>query len=181
MGLLFSKIWSLLFSSTEYKVVVIGLNNAGKTTTVYKLLLGEVVVTTPTIGSNVEEIQYKNLKFQMWDLGGQENLRKTWTTYYEGAHAIVLVIDSTDVDRIPLAREELDKLLAMESTKSSALLVYANKQDLKGALQPAEISDALGLSGIKDHDWTIQGCCALTGEGLYEGLDWVVAKIKASK
>jgi len=114
MGLLFSKLWSLLTSKAEYKIVIIGLNNAGKTTTLYKLLLGEVVFTTPTIGSNLEEVQYKNLKFQMWDVGGQEKLRTQWSSYYENAHAVIMVVDSTDTERIDTAKAELQAMMAQE-------------------------------------------------------------------
>jgi len=82
MGILFTKFWNILFQISQFKVIVVGLNNAGKTTTLYKLLLDEVVVTTPTIGGNVEEINYKNIKFIVWDIGGQESLRASWHTYY---------------------------------------------------------------------------------------------------
>lgn len=71
-----------IFISTEHKLVLVGLDNAGKTTILYQLLLGEAVHTRPTIGSNVEEIVWKNLRFVMWDLGGQQSLRSAWNTYY---------------------------------------------------------------------------------------------------
>ena len=70
MGVFFSKVWNSIFSlGKQVKVIIIGLNNAGKTTILYKLLFDEVVMTAPTIGSNVEEVVYKNIKFNMWDLG----------------------------------------------------------------------------------------------------------------
>ncbi len=82
MGVLLSSLWSRLFASNkEYKIVIVGLENAGKTTVLYKLLLNDVVQTSPTIGSNVEEIKYKNITFHMWDLGGQESLRNNWFVY----------------------------------------------------------------------------------------------------
>ncbi|KAK4388274.1 ADP-ribosylation factor [Sesamum angolense] len=64
MGALMSKMWFILFPAKEYKIVVVGLDNAGKTTTLYKLHLGEVVTTHPTVGSNVEEVVYKNIRFE---------------------------------------------------------------------------------------------------------------------
>ena len=70
------------FSFAEHKILIIGLDNAGKTTIMYQYLLGDTVHTSPTIGSNVEEITYKNTQFVMWDLGGQESLRASWNTYY---------------------------------------------------------------------------------------------------
>eukprot|EP00164_Ancoracysta_twista_P001621 GFYU01002127.1.p1 GENE.GFYU01002127.1~~GFYU01002127.1.p1 ORF type:complete len:178 (+),score=23.47 GFYU01002127.1:138-671(+) len=177
MGLVFAKLMTL-FGSTEYKIVFVGLNNAGKTTTLYKLHLGEVVVTQPTIGSNVEEITHRNIKFQAWDLGGQQATRPSWSTYYVNAHAVCMVVDSTDRERIGQTKEELFSLLSHDDLRSAVLVVFANKQDLKGAMTPAEITDALNLHTIKSHSWHIQACCALTGEGLEEGLDWVVTKIK---
>jgi ADP-ribosylation factor-like protein 5B len=171
MGVVMSRLWFYMFPAKEYKIVVVGLDNAGKTTTLYKLHLGEVVVTQPTVGSNVEELVYKNIRFEVWDLGGQERLRTSWATYYRGTHAVVMVVDSTDRARISIIKDELFKLLQHEDLQSSAVLVFANKQDLKDAMTPAEISDALSLHSIKNHDWHIQACCALTGEGLWDGLE----------
>ncbi|XP_022697300.1 ADP-ribosylation factor-like protein 5B isoform X1 [Varroa jacobsoni] len=164
MGLVWSKLWSL-FSKEEHKVVIVGLNNAGKTTILYQFLMGEVVHTSPTIGSNVEEVVWKNIHFIMWDLGGQESLRATWNTYYTNAEFLIVVVDSTDRERVPVTREELWRMLAHEDLAKAAVLVYANKQDVKGCLSPAEISQQLNLTAVKKHRWQIQPCCALTGEG----------------
>ncbi|KAL1921521.1 uncharacterized protein VTP21DRAFT_11237 [Calcarisporiella thermophila] len=181
MGILFSRLWKKLFSKEEFKIVLVGLDNAGKTTVLYKLLLNEVVTTTPTIGSNVEEIVYKNIHFLMWDLGGQENLRSTWASYYVNTKAVIMVIDSTDQERLHLARSEFHKMIDHESLKNAVMLVFANKQDVKGALTAAQISEALNLTSLKDREcpWHIQACCGLTGEGLYEGLDWIVSQISS--
>mmetsp|Transcript_24939 Transcript_24939/g.27754 ORF Transcript_24939/g.27754 Transcript_24939/m.27754 type:complete len:180 (+) Transcript_24939:100-639(+) len=176
MGQLFSMMWNKLFALKEFKVIIVGLNNAGKTTTLYKLLLDEVVLTTPTIGSNVEEIVYKNIKFNVWDIGGQESLRATWSTYYVDTSVMMMVVDSTDRERIGIVKAELAKMLSHEGLKHSLLLVLANKNDLKGAMSSAEVSDALGLNNVTTHQYHIQSCCALTGEGLFKAMDWVVSK-----
>jgi len=89
-----------------------------------------------------------------------------------------MVVDSTDRERIGLTKVELFKMLNHEHLKNSKLLVFANKQDLKGAMTSAEISEILGLGNIKDHSYHIQGCCALTGDGLTEGMDWIVQQVK---
>ncbi|KNC72124.1 hypothetical protein SARC_15325 [Sphaeroforma arctica JP610] len=114
----------------------------------------------------------------MWDVGGQDSLRKTWETYYTDTKVIILVIDSTDRERLGLSKEELNRMLNHSDLKGSSLLVLANKQDLEGALTAAEISQYLNLSSIKDHGWKIQSCVGTTGEGLWAGLDYVVNEVR---
>lgn len=177
MGFLFSKLWSY-FGNEEHKIIIVGLDNAGKTTILYQFLMNEVVHTSPTIGSNVEEVVWKNIHFLMWDIGGQETLRSTWSTYYTHAQFIILVVDSTDRERLQLVKNELYKTISHEDLQKSSLLVFANKQDIKNSMTAAEISQQLNLTSIKDHPWHIQSCCALTGEGLYQGLEWIVSNIK---
>lgn len=82
---------------TEHKLVLVGLDNAGKTTILYQLLLGEAVHTRPTIGSNVEEVVWKNLRFVMWDLGGQQSLRSAWNTYYTNSEASTNILCATKI------------------------------------------------------------------------------------
>uniref|UniRef100_A0A4W4DV64 ADP-ribosylation factor-like 8 n=1 Tax=Electrophorus electricus TaxID=8005 RepID=A0A4W4DV64_ELEEL len=161
---------------TEHKVIIVGLDNAGKTTILYQFLMKEVVHTSPTIGSNVEEIVVKNTHFLMWDIGGQESLRASWNTYYSNTEFIILVVDSTDRERLAISKEELYRMLAHEDLRKAAVLIFANKQDMKGCMSAAEISKYLTLSAIKDHPWHIQSCCALTGEGLGQGLEWMTSR-----
>ena len=115
--------------------------------------------------------------YQVWDLGGQDRLRTSWATYYRGTHAVIAVIDSTDRDRISIMKEEIFRLLGHDDLQHSVILVFANKQDLKDAMTPAEITDALSLHSIKNHDWHIQACCALTGDGLHDGLGWIAQRV----
>ncbi|CEF67304.1 Small GTPase superfamily, Rab type and Small GTP-binding protein domain and Small GTPase superfamily, SAR1-type and Small GTPase superfamily, ARF/SAR type and Small GTPase superfamily, ARF type and P-loop containing nucleoside triphosphate hydrolase domain-containing protein [Strongyloides ratti] len=173
MGLITSKLWKLLFTNKEHKVIIVGLDNAGKTTILYQFVTGETVHTAPTIGSNFEEVSYKNIHFVMWDIGGQETLRSTWSTYYDSAEFIILVIDSLDVDRIDIVKTQLNLMLQHESLSKASILIFANKQDLAGALSSAQISEKLKLTDIKTHKWQIQGCCALTGDGIDKGLEWI--------
>ncbi|XP_018596639.2 ADP-ribosylation factor-like protein 5A isoform X2 [Scleropages formosus] len=164
MGILFTKLWRL-FNHQEHKVIIVGLDNAGKTTILYQFSMNEVVHTSPTIGSNVEEIVVNNTHFLMWDIGGQESLRSSWNTYYTNTEFVIVVVDSTDRERIYVTREELCKMLAHE--------------DVKGCMSVAEISQSLQLTSIKDHQWHIQACCALTGEGLCQGLEWMMSRLRA--
>ncbi|KAI4533517.1 hypothetical protein MG293_016536 [Ovis ammon polii] len=194
MGQLMAKLMSI-FGEREHKVIIVGLDNAGKTTILYQFLTNEVVHTCPTIGSNVEEIVLQKTHFLMWDIGGQESLRSTWNTYYSNTELfllagsflcdasdgfIILVIDSTDRDRLLTAREELYKMLAHEALRDASILIFANKQDMKDSMTIVELSQLLTLSAIKDHPWHIQGCCALTGEGLPAGLQWMQSQATAN-
>ncbi|GAX84652.1 hypothetical protein CEUSTIGMA_g12073.t1 [Chlamydomonas eustigma] len=156
----------------------VGLDNAGKTTILYKLSLGEVVKSTATIGSNVEMVKYKNIQLEIWDLGGQQNLRPFWATYYKGADAIVMVVDSTDRARVGVAKSELFNLLENEELSKVPILVLANKQDLKDAMTVEEMSTVLSLHSIRNHDWHMQACCAINGIGLMEALAWIHARTK---
>lgn len=177
MGLLFAKLLHL-FSSQEHKVIIVGLDNAGKTTILYQFLMNEAVHTSPTIGSNVEEIVSKKTRFIMWDIGGQDSLRASWSNYFSSTDFIILVIDSTDRERLTVAKQELHQMLAHQDLKNAAVLVFANKQDVLGSMSSKQIMQHLNLSCIKDHHWHIQNCCALTREGLNQGLEWMCDRVK---
>lgn len=179
MGVLFTKLLSTLFGDREARILVLGLDNAGKTTILYRLQVGEVVSTIPTIGFNVETVQYKNIKFQVWDLGGQTSIRPYWRCYFPNTQAVIYVVDSTDVDRIGTSKEEFHALLQEEELKDSVVLVYANKQDLPGAMTESEVSEALGLHRIKNRSWAIYKTSAIKGDGLFEGLDWLSDTLKS--
>lgn len=159
-------------------MIIVGLDNAGKTTILYQFLMSEVVHTSPTIGSNVEEVVWKNIHFLMWDIGGQESLRSAWNTYYTNTEFLILVVDSTDRERLAVSKAELYNMLNHEDLRQAGVLIFANKQDIKGSMSVAEISEQLNLTSIKDHGWHIQACCALTGEGLYQGLEWITNHIR---
>ena len=112
---------------------VLGLDAAGKTTILYKLKLGEIVTTIPTIGFNVETVEYKNISFTVWDVGGQDKIRPLWRHYYQNTQGLIFVVDSNDRDRVDNARDELHRMLNEDELRESILLVFANKQDLPRA------------------------------------------------
>lgn len=178
---MFSSLLTRLWGSKEVRILILGLDGAGKTTILYRLQIGEVVTTIPTIGFNVETVNYKNIKFQVWDLGGQTSIRPYWRCYYTNTDAIIYVVDSVDKDRIATSKEELIAMLDEEELKDAALLVFANKQDMEGAMSVMDVSNALGLSLLKNRTWTIFKCSAVTGEGLTEGMDWLVNTIEGKK
>jgi len=181
MGLLFSKIFASLFGNREVRVLILGLDNAGKTTILYKLHSpNRVIRTIPTIGFNVETVVYKNLNFSVWDLGGQTNIRPYWRCYYANTNAVIFVVDSSDVDRIGTARKELMALLEEEELKGAVLLVFANKQDQKGAVSETQLAEQLGLTLVKNRTWHICRAVATKGNGLVEGLDWLANQLNTS-
>ncbi|KAA3486353.1 ADP-ribosylation factor 2 [Gossypium australe] len=265
MGLSFAKLFSRLFAKKEMRILMVGLDAAGKTTILYKLKLGEIVTTIPTIGFNVETVEYKNISFTVWDVGGQDKgnvslklmlklldvlidglmlicipssaynynhklhllmppclssfsfelykerfkfiivaihkheclstIRPLWRHYFQNTQGLIFVVDSNDRDRVVEARDELHRMLnevlicfrhvaewslglgstlfETDELRDAVLLVFANKQDLPNAMNAAEITDKLGLHSLRQRHWYIQSTCATSGEGLYEGLDWL--------
>ncbi|KAI9823126.1 MAG: Arf GTPase arl1 [Sarea resinae] len=168
-----------LWTKKEIRVLILGLDNAGKTTLLWRLKIGEVVTTTPTIGFNIESVTYKNLNFTVWDLGGQTSIRPYWRCYYADTSAVIFVIDSTDLDRLSTAADELTAMLNEDELRDAALLVFANKQDQPGAKGAGEISEALRLGELRDRNWSIVACSAVDGRGISEGMDWLVQTIQS--
>ncbi|KAF4107734.1 ADP-ribosylation factor 4-like [Onychostoma macrolepis] len=173
MGVFFSNLFSRLFEKKEMRLLMVGLDAAGKTTVLYKLKLGEVVTTIPTLGFNVETVDYKNISFTVWDVGGQDTIRRLWRHYYQNTKGLIFVVDSSDRDRIETAAEELNAMLAEDEMRDAVLLVLANKQDLPKAMPVHELTDRLGLHALRGRQWFVQATCAVQGSGLYEGLDWL--------
>ncbi|XP_004298268.1 PREDICTED: ADP-ribosylation factor 2-like [Fragaria vesca subsp. vesca] len=181
MGLSFTKLLSRLFAKKEMRILMVGLDAAGKTTILYKLKLGEIVTTIPTIGFNVETVEYKNISFTVWDVGGQDKIRPLWRHYFQNTQGLIFVVDSNDRDRAVEARDEVHRMLNEDELRDAVLLVFANKQDLPNAMNADEITDKLGLHSLRQRHWYIQSTCATSGEGLYEGLDWLSNNIANKK
>jgi small GTP-binding protein len=173
MGLTISSLFTKLFGKKQMRILMVGLDAAGKTTILYKLKLGEIVTTIPTIGFNVETVEYKNICFTVWDVGGQDKIRPLWRHYFQNTQGLIFVVDSNDRERIVEAQEELQKMLHEDELRDAVLLVFANKQDLPNAMSAAELTDKLGLRSLSGRKWYIQATCASQGQGLYEGLDWL--------
>lgn len=173
MGMRVSKLLDMLWGKKEMRILMVGLDAAGKTTILYKLKLGEIVTTIPTIGFNVETVDYKNIQFTVWDVGGQDKIRPLWRHYFQNTQGVIFVVDSNDRERVGEARDELQRMLNEVELEKALLLVFANKQDLPNAMNAAEITEKLGLHSLRQRAWYIQQTCATSGDGLYEGLDWL--------
>ncbi|CAM2721454.1 unnamed protein product [Rotaria socialis] len=183
MGLTISSLFQQLFGKKQMRILMVGLDAAGKTTILYKLKLGEIVTTIPTIGMcfNVETVEYKNISFTVWDVGGQDKIRPLWRHYFQNTQGLIFVVDSNDRERIGEAREELQRMLSEDELREAIILIFANKQDLPNAMNAAEITDKLGLHSLRNRNWYIQAACATSGDGLYEGLDWLSNQLKNVK
>ncbi|XP_053138735.1 ADP-ribosylation factor-like protein 1 [Hemicordylus capensis] len=179
MGGFFSTIFSSLFCTREMRILILGLDSAGKTTILYRLQVGEVVTTIPTTGFNVETVTYKNLKFQVWDLGGQTSIRPYWRCYYSNTDAAIYVVDSCDRDRTGISKSELVAMLEEEELKKAILVVFANKQDMEQAMTPTEMANELGLPALKDRKWQLFKTSATKGTGLDEAMEWLVETLKS--
>ena len=162
----------------EARILMLGLDAAGKTTIMYKYKLNECVRTIPTIGFNVETLQINKINMTMWDIGGQNKIRPLWRYYFQGSNALIWVIDSADTDRFREVKEELHNVLNEQELSDSKILIFANKADLAKSDDIKNLSKTLELdSVVNGRKYFIQPCCATTGEGLFEGMNWLCSQL----
>ena len=171
------------FAKSDVRVLIAGLDSAGKTTVLLKLKRGEKrlkehVTTIPTMDFNVETWEYKGHKFSVWDVGGQDSIRPLWRHHLTGTQALVYVVDSNDRERVRKAAQELHKIMLDHAMKDACLLVFANKSDLPHALSPDEVGEELQLKDLNARAWHVQPSCATSGEGLFQGLKWLSSNVK---
>ncbi|XP_069123314.1 uncharacterized protein [Argopecten irradians] len=178
MGGIFCK----LFRKRQLRVLINGLDAAGKTTLLYQLKLGEVVTTIPTIGFNIETLEHNNVELTTWDLGGRDKARPLYRHYYPGTDAIVFVVDSNDRERIDEIQKELHTTIKEDELREIIVVIAANKQDIHGVMTPEEVGEKMNVEFIrKSHRCEVFGTSATTGEGLYEMLDWVVEAVSTKQ
>ncbi len=194
----------------EYSVLLLGLDNAGKTTLLEQIKAHFLpthpephLKTVPTVGQNVSTITLPELYLKVWDVGGQHSLRKLWQSYYASCHAIVFIIDSSDVgdadieklgkgDNAGVGRLEecklvLESVLQNEDTEGVPLLVLANKQDREDCVEVVRIKEGLvrrvfegeKAGGIRDS--RVLPISALTGTGVREAVEWLCSRVKWNK
>ncbi|OCT80828.1 ADP-ribosylation factor-like protein 14 [Xenopus laevis] len=164
----------------QARILILGLDDAGKSTVLYKFKFKEPFITIPTVGFNVEMIHTeKHLQLTMWDVGGQQKLRSFWCHYFENTDGLVYVVDSNDSKHLNESKKEFQHVLQNELIKNVPVVLLANKQDLPGALNAEEITRKFNMKRYcSDRDWYVQPCCALTGQGLAEGLSKVTEFVK---
>jgi len=175
---LLSLLRQLKKSEGEARILVLGLDNAGKTTILKKLSDEDITTITPTQGFNIKSLMHEGFKLNVWDIGGQKSIRPYWRNYFDQTDALMYVIDASDRKRLEETGEELSQLLEEDKMAGVPLLVLANKQDLLNALPANEVADGMNLFSIRDRPWQIQPCSAKNGSGLSEGMEWLVKQVK---
>ena len=168
-----------VYGNREASILILGLDASGKTTIMNRLKYGDNMVTVPTIGFNCEHIQFGNLNFIGWDIGGQDKIRKLWHNYFENADAVVFVVDSNDRRRFQQVGDELVKLTEHSYLKNCVFLIFANKQDLPNATSTRELARILDLHRIMRHTlaWKVCESTATTGNGIDEGFAWLSTQV----
>jgi len=188
----------------DVRTIILGLEGSGKTTILYKYKGFAIEKPEPTRESfNSETMEYRGFQFNLWDLGGTTKARSKWEMYLENSHVIVFVVDSTNgklldhdegdkklstsstSDSLPLvegtARYELHRLMSLPILMNSFFLILANKQDLDNSLNVDEIAKRLGLNLVVDRLWQVQGASAIKGDGLFEGLNWIIKGLQGPR
>lgn len=160
------------------RILVLGLDNAGKTTIIKRLNGEDIAAVAPTLGFKITTFTYEPYTLNIWDVGGQKSLRSYWKNYFEATDGLVWVVDCADVGKLDVCVQELHELLKEERLAGASLLVLANKQDLPGALSSSDIERALRLPEIKTHNWTICAVSAVQDGDVSASFDWLVKDIK---
>ncbi|KAL2156218.1 hypothetical protein VTH82DRAFT_963 [Thermothelomyces myriococcoides] len=197
-------LYRLATSKEEYSVLLLGLDNAGKTTfhEQVKAIFSPDgpppnLKTVPTVGQNVSTIVLPDMYLKLWDVGGQLSLRKLWQSYYASCHAIVFIIDSTDIGdgslehdssgRLEECRLVLEDVLQNSEAEGVPLLILANKQDREDCVEVVRIKEGLvkrvfeGDKAGSIRDSRVLPVSALTGTGVREAVDWVRSRVKWNK
>lgn len=166
----------------EIRILILGLDNAGKTTILKRVNGEDINDISPTLGFNIKTLAYKSYTLNLWDIGGQAIIRSYWRNYFEQTDALIWVVDSCDrSDRLLICRNELHSLLKEERLSGASLLIFCNKQDLRDALTLQDISTLLNLKDISTHHWSIHACSAKSGDskGILMGMDWLIEDVGA--
>lgn len=147
-------------------------DNAGKTTLLKHLASEDVSQVTPTAGFNIKSVSADGLKLNVWDIGGQAKIRPYWKNYYDNTDVLIFVIDSVDKERTEEAVNELLDVVDHEKLKHVPILIFANKQDVKGALKVKDIQQYFD-GKFENRTWHIQPCSGFTGDGVKDGMEWL--------
>ncbi|CDS06932.1 Putative ADP-ribosylation factor like protein1 [Lichtheimia ramosa] len=186
MYTLLSGLYRYLTRKEEYYVLIIGLDNAGKTTLLERIKSIFIGVPglaperiAPTVGLNIGRVDIKSSRINFWDLGGQQDLQSIWERYYPECHGIVFVVDSTDSKRLEECRDTFERIITNDQVEGVPILMLANKQDVDGALRVEEIKEVFNRIAVKlgARDSRVLPVSALTGSGVNEAVDWLILRL----
>ena len=166
----------------EIPVLIAGLDGAGKTSILYRLKLGHIVHTIPTIGFNVEGHSFpSDNRLLMWDAGGMQKLRPLWRHYYQDVKAIIFVVDASDPHRIDAkagdnARDCFQRMAHHDDCKDIVFLILANKSDVEDHMQASDVARRIGVDNIHQK-YKVFPTSVITGAGIEEAFEWLAANV----
>ncbi|KAH8261030.1 hypothetical protein KR044_002370 [Drosophila immigrans] len=182
MGMLNNLADLIKVKKDKMTILVLGLNNSGKSTIVnhFKKSNEQSAIMVPTVGFLVEQFYTMGVSIKAVDMSGATRYRNLWEHQFKNCQGIIYVIDSSDRMRFVVVKDELDLVLQHPDlcNRTVPILFYGNKSDLEDSLSNVKIAAALGLDNIKDKPWHICSSNAISGEGLDEGVQWLVQQIR---
>lgn len=177
---LFWGFWEWLFRKEERKLIIVGVDNAGKSTTLEQLKKSftgkgmDLDKIPPTIGLNIGRFQVNGVIAICWDVGGQLGLRQLWSNYFEEVDGIIFVMDSSDQSRFAESATALETALSHGSLKCKPLLFLANKHDIPASKSIGELTSIFKLGEVTGRPVRALSCSARKNEGLEDGIKWIV-------
>ncbi|EEB05956.1 ADP-ribosylation factor Alp41 [Schizosaccharomyces japonicus yFS275] len=165
----------------EIRVLLLGLDNAGKTTFLKRLLNEDVTSVSPTFGFQIKTIELSGFKLNIWDIGGQKTIRNFWRNYFEATDSIIWVVDGLDEDRLHTCKNELQKLLEEEKLLGANLLIIINKMDAMEPSVVVKVEDEVKAMKIKSHHWKVIPVSALTGKNVEKAINWLLEDLRSTK
>ncbi|ORX62002.1 P-loop containing nucleoside triphosphate hydrolase protein [Hesseltinella vesiculosa] len=190
MYTLLSGLYQYVTQKEEYNILIIGLDNAGKTTLLEKIKSTYMDTPglpadriAPTVGLNIGRIEIQSSKLKFWDLGGQHDLQTIWERYYSECHAILFVVDSTDKRRLEECKDTFETMVTNDLVEGVPILMLANKQDINDALRVEDIKEVFNKIAVKlgARDSRVLPISALEGNGVHEAIDWLIKRLQRNK
>ncbi|KAI8066328.1 ADP-ribosylation factor family-domain-containing protein [Gongronella butleri] len=190
MYTLLSGLYQYVTQKEEYNILIIGLDNAGKTTLLERIKSTYMDVPglpperiAPTVGLNIGRIEIQSSKLKFWDLGGQRDLQSIWERYYTECHAILFVVDSTDKRRLEECKDIFETMVTNDLVEGVPILMLANKQDIPDALRVEDIKEVFNKIAVKlgARDSRVLPISAISGNGVHEAIDWLIKRLHRNK
>jgi len=176
---LWDTLWTALgFEGKNGTLVLLGLDNAGKTTLLHRLRTGDIRSFPPTDRpQQCEKFSYQGITFQAWDLGGHEAVRHLWEDYVCECSAVLFLVDASDPNRLEEAQFELEALIGEKIVQDIPIAILCNKCDREDALSSKELQSLLDYENLKkvqgDELISMFRISVLHGEGYQAAFRWI--------